>query len=115
MTAIQRHYRIKKTRVKPEYTVSEIIQREMTITHADFFRLLPKALADYQCKISDHAIEVKLTSGHIKIRLMPETTRRIGALELPVTNMTFHFENTVQDEMQDFFSKFNMAYQKGGG
>ncbi|OGT82748.1 MAG: hypothetical protein A3G42_04595 [Gammaproteobacteria bacterium RIFCSPLOWO2_12_FULL_47_76] len=115
MTAIQRHYRIKKTRVKPEYTVSEIIQREMTITHADFFRLLPKALADYQCKISDHTIEVKLTSGHIKIQLMPETTRRIGTLELPVTNMTFHFENTVQDEMQDFFSKFNMAYQKGGG
>jgi len=29
--------RNQKTRVKPEYTVSEIIQREMTITHAGFY------------------------------------------------------------------------------
>ena len=87
----------------------------MTITHADFFRLLPKALADYQFITSNQEIQVKLATGYVNIQLMPETTRKIGSLLLTITHVTFHFENTAQDEMQLFFDKFNPAYQKGGG
>ena len=101
--------------MKPEYTGSEIIQREMTITHADFFRLLPKALVDCQYEISDLSIHIKFLSGSINIQLMPEITRKIAALELPVTCMTFYVENITQDQMQDFLDRFYLAYQKGGG
>ena len=101
--------------MKLENTQSEIIQREMTITHEDFFRLLPKALADYQFKISGQSVRVKMQSGSVNIQLMPESTRKIGNLELPVTHISFHFENIAQDQMQKFFDTFDRSYQKGGG
>ena len=90
-------------------------EREMTITHDDFFRLLPKALADYQFRISGQAIHIKLQTGTVNIQLTSQTTRKIGKLELPVTHITFRFENIGQDQMQKFFDRFDLAYQKGGG
>lgn len=90
-------------------------EREMTITHDDFFRLLPKALADYQFRILGKSIQVKLQSGSVTIQLMPETNRKIGNLELPVTHVKFKFENIAQDQVQIFFEQFNRSYQKGGG
>ena len=81
----------------------------------DFFRLLPKALADYQFITSNQEIQVKFATGYVNIQLMPETTRKIGSLLLTTTRISFHFENTPQDEMQLFFDRFNPAYQKGGG
>ena len=92
-----------------------IIRREMTITHDDFSRLLPTTLADYHFKIAGHSIRVKMQSGSVEIQLMPETKRKIGALFVPVTHLTFQFINTAQDEMQLFSNKFNHAYHKGGG
>ena len=87
----------------------------MTITHDDFFRLLPKALSGYSFEVSEQSIQVTMETGIINILLMQETTRKIGALELPVIYMTFYFENIPQDETQKFFDKFDLAYQKGGG
>ena len=94
---------------------SILVQREMTITHADFFRLLPRALASYKFKISDQSIQVTMETGIVNIQLGQETTRTIGALELPVTHMKFYFKNTTDKETRQFFDKFDPAYQKGGG
>ena len=95
--------------------MTNIITREMTITHDDFFRLLPKALADYQFRMSGKSIRVKMQSGSVTIQLEPETTRKIGNLDLPVTHITFHFDNIAHEQMQNFFETFNRSYQKGGG
>ena len=97
---------------KPDHI---LIRREMTITRTDFFRLLPKALASYKFKISDSSIQVTMETGVVIIRLLQETTRKVGAMELPVTHITFNFENTSDEEMQKFFEKFDLVYQKGGG
>ena len=91
------------------------VQREMTITHADFFRLLPKALSSYRFKISDQSIQVTMKTGVVNIQLDQEIIRKIGALELPITHMTFYFENTTKKATRNFFEKFDMAYLKGGG
>ena len=91
------------------------ITREMTITHADFFRLLPKALAEYQFRISGSSIHIKYQSGSVTIQLMPETSRKIGKLELPVTHIKFRFEDIEHDQVREFFDRFDIAYQKGGG
>jgi len=101
--------------VKPEQDRTAIIQREMTITHEDFIRLLPKALADYKFEISAQSIHITMETGAVVIRLMSEDTRKIGALELPVIHITFSFENISQNETQKFFDKFDLAFQKGGG
>ena len=101
--------------MKPEQVFSATIQREMTITHDDFFRLLPKALSGYSFEVSEQSIQVTMETGIINILLMQETTRKIGALELPITHITFNFENTSHEETQKFIEKFDLAYQKGGG
>lgn len=93
----------------------DTFEREMTITHADFFRLLPKALADYQYRISGTSIHIKIRTGSITIHLTPESARRIGNLELPVTHLSFRFKNISGDQLQEFFNRFDRAYQKGGG
>lgn len=101
--------------MNPERILSSIIQREMTISRDDFFRLLPKALSDYKYEISGQTIQVTIMPGVLNIHLLPEETRKIGALELPVIHITFTFENILEEKAQKFFSKFDLAYQKGGG
>ena len=46
---------------------------------------------------------------------MPETSRKIGKLELPVTHIKFRFEDIEHDQVREFFDRFDIAYQKGGG
>ena len=87
----------------------------MTITHADFLRLLPKALTGLIHDITGNSIRVKLGSGALQIKLAPEGARKSGSLVLPVTHVTFYFENTGEIERRKFIDRFYLAYQKGGG
>lgn len=87
----------------------------MTITRDDFLRLIPKALDGYNFEINGQTIQIPLGNGVIIILFERETTRMIGALKLPVTHITFCFENISQNETHKFFNKFDLAYQKGGG
>jgi hypothetical protein len=92
-----------------------IIQREMTITHDDFFRLLPRALENREFEIINDTVLVKLNIGTLKISLTTESIRTIGSLKLPVSSVTFSFENSPEMECLSFFKDFDLAFQKGGG
>lgn len=91
------------------------IIREMTITHDDFFRLLPRALKNRPFETNGENILVTLENGSLKITLAPQTGRTIGALTLPITRIAFEFENCSAEERRQFFEGFDLAYQKGGG
>jgi alkyl hydroperoxide reductase subunit AhpF len=95
--------------------MTNTIRREMTITHDDFFRLLPKALAGYQFKISGQSIQVKLATGYVNIQLMPETSWSIGALQLPATQVEITLKGCNEDEADAWLKKFDLTFQKGGG
>jgi len=95
--------------------MTDTIEREMTITHADFHRLLPKALGDKRYSVNNDKIEIKIHEGKVTIYLEPEKSRKIGALELPVTQIKFLFENICNSAQKEFFSRFDLAYHKGGG
>ena len=95
--------------------MTDTIEREMTITHADFHRLLPKALGDSNYTVDNDIIKIKINTGRITIYLQPESSRSIGALVLPVTHIKFVFENFNDAAQKEFFSQFDLAYHKGGG
>ena len=91
------------------------IRREMTITHDDFFRILPKALNEFQFEVNGNKVLCHMDNGLVEINLKMGENRKIGALELPVMYVKFILNN-ISDEMRaKFFSKFDFAYHKGGG
>jgi hypothetical protein len=87
----------------------------MTISHADFFRLLPKALDGRHHVISENSIRVTVETGSVEIGFSNEGIRKAGAFELPVTFITVQFENISDEARQRFLERFDMTYHKGGG
>ena len=90
-------------------------EREMTISHIDFFRLLPKALKSYSHMQEDNVIKVSLGGGEITIILSEERNRQIASLLLPVTDVTFQLKNVAESTKKNFFEQFDRAYLRGGG
>lgn len=91
------------------------MMREMSITHDEFFRLLPKALINRPYEILNNDVHVTLDHGYITISLSPQSRREIGSLVLPVTHINFAFINCPEVTRLKFFDDFDRAYQKGGG
>lgn len=87
----------------------------MSITHAEFYRLLPKVLEKYQHSIKSSNIKVLIHDGSLIIDLSPQSIHKIGALELPSTKVTFQFIDVEQKEIDEFFNDFELTYRRGGG
>ncbi len=111
------------TDVMGRLNMTEIFKREMTITHRDFFRILPKALKSYPYQQHENVITVFLNEGQndskeeseIVIILAEERLRQIASLTLPVTKVTFQIKNVAKTTKKAFFKQFDQAYQRGGG
>ena len=95
--------------------MSVVYEREMTITHKEFLRLLPKALAGLSYEKNGNLIEIIDQNRLIKINLSEESLRKIASLELPVTNVRIELNNFQTEDSDSFISRFSLAYQKGGG
>ena len=89
--------------------------REMSITHKDFFRLLPRAVNGAPVTRRDNQADIATEAGGVKITLAPETTRKLGMMEFPVTRVSIEFRDFTPDEQAAFLARFDLAYQKGGG
>ncbi len=87
----------------------------MTITHKEFLRLLPKALAGLSYEKNGNLIEIIDENRLISINLSDESTRKIASLVLPVTNVRIELDNFQTEDLARFISRFDLAYQKGGG
>ena len=90
-------------------------KREMTISHNDFFRILPYALKSYRYEQEGNVITVTLDDGEISIKLSDERLRQIASLSLPVVDVTFTLKNVVEITKNEFFRQFDRAFQRGGG
>ena len=89
--------------------------QEMSISHQDFYRLLPFGLKGIDYHIDGDEITANYAGGNLVITPGKEHKRKIASLELPVMYIVFKFENVSNDDISIFFSKFNRAYQRGGG
>lgn len=93
----------------------QIIKREMSISHQEFYRLLPAALRNIEYQIDNDQISASYSSGKIQISPGVEHIRKIGSLVLPVLHVVMTFTNISSEEIEQFLADFSKTYQRGGG
>ena len=91
------------------------LEREMGFGHAEFERLLPRALAGWSWRRDGDAVQVTVADGAVTIELGPERTRRIALLSLPVTPVTLRWRGLDAATWEAFLRRFDSYYRRGGG
>ena len=87
----------------------------MGISHGDFFRVFP-AVIDHQPFERSPDGSAYVEEGRcLAITLSPESRRRMGMLEIPVTMVTFMFEGHTREQVDAFMVRFDRHFQRGGG
>jgi hypothetical protein len=88
---------------------------EMTITQADFRRLLPAAV-DHVPYAEEGAVFVHRDGARgwrIRMELLPQL--RLGLVRLERHLVDFEFDGYSPDEIEDFMARFEMYFHRGGG
>jgi len=91
------------------------VTKEMAVTHADFFRILPSAFPDCDYDIQGTTIWRQRDGGTLEIKLGPEGTRRIALLKLPQTSITLTFRGYSQSQRSELIEQFDKGFQRAGG
>lgn len=88
----------------------------MALTHADFFRLLARAVGTDAYQVEDGRVRVAGDAGRrVEIVLGPEVPRRIALLEVPSMRVRITLTGFPQAEAAAWLGRFDRTYQKGGG
>lgn len=79
-------------------------------------RLLPRALETSVYDVKGAVITV-MSDGVkcLSITLGPESVRQIALMRMPTMPVTLTFSGYTQAEAEDALSRFDRAYQRGGG
>jgi len=94
----------------------QIVEKEMGITHRDFYKDLPNLLDGIPYRQDDDTIKFQINNKTIEISLGPERVRELGlSFRLPVTPVTLRFFEFSEEEMSEFIKHFNLKFMKGGG
>lgn len=91
------------------------VDKEMGYTHADFLRLLPKAIGTADMRPDGNVIHISDGSRRLRIELSEETVRHLGHFRLPVTFVRLIFSGYSDAERAAALDRFWKTYQKGGG
>lgn len=87
----------------------------MSISHSDFYRLLPRAVVGREFQISPPQVTVIFPGGMLTITLNEESIHQIASLKLPSTNVQFEFDNVSDEDIVTFFQQFEISFRRGGG
>ena len=89
--------------------------REMGLTHADFWRLLPRAMGEHAYTIDGNVVHATVDGGQLDITLGQPEVRRIALLELPYSVVSFTFTGVEESRQLAFKAHFDLHFQRGGG
>lgn len=95
----------------------DAFERDMGYSVAEFFRILPNAVGDYDYSIDGDRIEIRPAAGsrrlELRVRELPE--RKIGMIRIPRIQLAFRFEQFTPEERREFLAAFDRSFQRGGG
>ncbi len=91
------------------------VNKEMGITHSEFFRTLPAALEGYRYTVLDNLVRIALNGGEVQLELAAQTVRRLGSFRLPVTPVEVRFTDVPEPLAADFLDQFDLHFRRGGG
>lgn len=89
--------------------------REMAVTHADFYRILPRALQGYTYTVANNEVVANVADGQVVIRLGEERVRRIALVAIPYCEVHFDYQNLEDTDYLIFREQFELYYRRGGG
>ena len=97
--------------------------RDMGYSAAEFFRVLPAAVRDYNLSVADGKAVITKPGDeqhgqHVQqltITVTPLPDRQIAMMRLPHVEVRFQFTNFTAAERTRFMRDFDMSYQRGGG
>ena len=92
-----------------------VVEKEMGMTHADFFRTFPNVLQGEEFSIEGHRVSITSESGIWTIELGPENTRNIALLSLPRITVTLKFKHYKETDRISALERFDRAFQRAGG
>ena len=88
---------------------------DMTITRADFSRLLPAAVNHVQFDEKDSAFSHGDGVRGWRIDLTPLPLLQIGLIRLERHHVEFNFSGYSPKEIEAFMARFEMYFRRGGG
>ncbi len=92
-----------------------VIEKEMGLTHRDFFRTIGSALGTEDFEVWDTGVRVSSGAQTLQIQLGHEMERRIALMVIPRTLVTLTFTNYPEDEVKAVIKRFDMRFKRGGG
>ena len=92
------------------------IEKEMGITHKDFYAELPNLLGNSPYQKTGDIIHFQYIGKEVEISLGPEGVRKVGpSVRLPVTFITLRLFDFSEKEIRGVIDHFNLKFMKGGG
>jgi hypothetical protein len=88
---------------------------EMTITRAEFLRLLPVAVGQARWRVEDDRLVGEDASPAWRIRLDELPARAFGPVRLPVLGVTLDVGNASEADCAAFVRRFLLGFQRAGG
>lgn len=88
---------------------------DMSITRAEFLRLLPAALGGMPFICSDERFRARDEHGEVIIELSGAGTRQLGALSLPTLAVTLSLNGGSEQAWAECRRRFDQAFHRGGG
>ena len=92
-----------------------IIEKEMGITHHEFFRLINVALGTDDYDRTSSGVKWSRDDRAGEIKLGPEGKRQIALLAVPRTPVRIELDGYDDDAAAEMLHLFDRAFQRGGG
>jgi hypothetical protein len=89
--------------------------RELGLTHTEFYRSLPPAIAPRAFTRENDRVQIDLEPGTVTIELGPQKQRSIASLRLPYVEVRFTFSGLSIAQRQAFMERFEIHFHRGGG
>jgi hypothetical protein len=88
----------------------------MGLSHDDFFRVFPSVVAPAAWRREGYTVHVEWADGaRLAATVSVQKLRRIASLSLPYVDIRFCFVGMALAERERFLTRFDRAFQKGGG
>jgi hypothetical protein len=98
-----------------EPTRDHSFTRELGLTHGEFYGSLPPAIAHRPFAVDDHRIRIEDGDRNVTIELGPQRYRAIASLKVPYLEVRFTFAGFTAPERDEFMTRFERYFQRGGG
>ena len=94
---------------------SELFEREMGCTEAEWLMWLPRAIGDHHWKLQAKSAGVRFSDGALGLKWQVATPRVIGLVSIPVLQVSFRFAGLDEARRYTFMKRFDLYMQRGGG